>query len=125
MIDASAAPARVGLCPAPEHYGEFYLPLDATGLPTSERAICPVPGCNTPLLVYTREADFEAMPEDGWQKGHAILWKRRWPGVVVDLTDGRPGTPRRYLVNVKDHGLMDLPGEDLVHERRGRQRRET
>lgn len=120
MIDANAAPARVGLCPTPEHYAEFYLPMDS-----DERPVCPVPGCDTPLIVYTRGADFESMPEGGWQKGHAILWKRRWPGLVVEKVVVKPGQPPHFLVQVKDHGLMNLPGEDLVHERRGRERRGT
>jgi hypothetical protein len=45
-------PDAVGLCPDPEHTGEFYMPLD---LPlSSPLQRCPEPGCDKYLVIYGR-----------------------------------------------------------------------
>ena len=120
MIDTNSAPARVGLCPSPSHYGEFYVPLDA-----DERAVCPAEGCKCELIVYSiSRPPTEPVPEGGWPVGQRVLVDGLYTGSVMPQTMLAKQMRADYCAVKFTHGGTEVVAlKRITRDRRSAERR--
>lgn len=117
MISTEDAPVRIGLCPNPQHYGEFYVPMTKKDGP-----FCPDSNCDARLIVYTREAPHIIMPEGGWRLGERVLVDERWAGQIVPLPEREGFWPVQFF---PPRGGTEYIAElRITGDRRERQRRD-